>query len=444
MLAFTIGLSVATSLAFGLLPALRSLQIAPQGALQLNSARLSGSKQTVRTRGILVAVEVACSVILLIVTGLITRSFSHLITQDRQFNAQHVSIARVHLSGPRFSRGGEMPANPGADPNSLARDAMIDRTLDKLRSLPGAQSVAITSVVPLTGDTEVDGLVRPDRPVPAGHVPMANRRFISPGYLATMQIPLLAGRDFTEADKKNPRVVIVSAKTARTVWPDESPVGHTLQHWGRLYTVIGIAADARIDDLKRDAPVFYLPYWDFPPVTPVFLVRSTQGIDEMGPEMRQAIWSIDPDTSITSVLSLDAQVDESVGTERFQTVILSSFGGAALLLAVIGIYGVIAYSVSLRTQEFGIRIALGSSKARLVRLVLRAASYPVLSGIVVGLLGAAATTRWVSSLLFETSAFDPWAIGSSLALLVVAALTASLLPARNAVSIDPVRVLRGE
>jgi ABC-type antimicrobial peptide transport system permease subunit len=208
--------------------------------------------------------------------------------------------------------------------------------------------------------------------------------------------------------------------------------------------VVGVAADARIDDLKRDVPVFYLPYWDFPPVTPVFLVRSTQGIEEMGPEMRQAIWSIDPDTSITSVLSLDEQVDESVGTERFQTVILSSFGGAALLLAVIGIYGVIAYSVSLRTQEFGIRIVLGSSKAGLVRLVLRGASYPVLSGVVVGLLGAAAATRWVSSLLFETSAFDPWVIGSSLALLVLAAFAASLLPARNAVSIDPVRVLRGE
>jgi ABC-type antimicrobial peptide transport system permease subunit len=259
-----------------------------------------------------------------------------------------------------------------------------------------------------------------------------------------MEIPLLAGRDFSEEDRKNPRVVIVSDKTAKTVWPEENPLGRTIQHWGRLYTVVGIAANARINDLKRNAPVFYLPYWDFPPTTPVFLVRSSQTIQVIGPGMRQAIWSIDPDISIPTVVSLDAQVDESVATEKFQTVILSSFGGAALLLAVLGIYGVLAYSVSLRTQEFGIRIALGSSRARLVRRVLVDASYPIVGGIALGLLGAALATRWVRSLLYETSVVDPWAIGLSMAVLMVAALLASLLPARNAASIDPMRVLRGE
>jgi predicted permease len=444
MILFALGLSMLTSLGFGVLPALRSLRVAPQSALQSSSTRLSGHRQAARTRRLLVAVEVACSVTLLVVTGLITRSFSHLLTQDRQFNSQHVVMAKADLSASRYSSGEGMPDNPGADQDSLTRDSMIDRTLDRLRSLPGVQSAAVTSVMPLTGDMSVDGLVRPDHPVPEGQVPMANRRFISPGYFDTMKIPLLAGRGFNAADRQNPRVLIVSDKTAKTVWPKEDPLGRTISHWGRVYTVVGIAADARIDDLKRDAPVFYLPHWDFAPTSPVFLVRSSQPIQSLGPTMRQVIWSIDPDISIPTVVSLDNQVDDSVATDKFQAVILSSFGGAALLLAILGIYGVLAYSVSLRTQEFGIRIALGSSKARLARLVLLDASYPMMGGIILGLLGAMAATHWVHSMLYETSAVDPWAMGLSVAVLMVAALLASLLPARRATSIDPMRVLRGE
>jgi len=444
MLLFALGLSIVTSLGFGILPALRSFRVMPQSALQASSTRLSSSKQAAHTRKMLVAIEVACSITLLIVTGLITRSFSHLLTQDRAFNSQSVSVARADLSSSRYSSGGGIPDNPGADPGSLARDEMIDRTLDKLRALPGVQSVAATSVIPLTGDTSVDGIHRVDHPVPEGQVPMANRRFISPGYLSTMRIPLIAGRDFSEEDRTNPRVVIVSEKTAKAVWPDENPLGRSIRHWGRVYTVVGVTADARISDLKRDVAVYYLPYWDFPPATPVFLVRSSQMIQSLGPEMRQTIWSIDPDISIPTVISLDAQLDESVATEKFQTIILSSFGGAALLLAVLGIYGVLAYSVSLRTQEFGIRIALGSSRSKLVRQVLMDASYPMAAGMAMGLLGAALATHWVRSLLYETSPADPVVIGSGMAILIVAALLASLLPARNAAATDPMHVLRGE
>jgi predicted permease len=444
MFTFALGLSVLTSLAFGVLPALRSLRVAPQTALQSSSRRLSSNKQAARTRGLLVAAEVACSITLLIVTGLITRSFSHLITQNRQFNSRHVVMAETDLGGSKYSREEAMPKDPGADPGSLARDSMIDRTLDKLRSLPGVQSAAITNVMPLTGDMSVDGLVRPDHPVPEGQVPMANRRFISPGYFVTMKIPLLAGRDFSEGDRKNPRVIIVSDKAAKAVWPDENPLGRTVRHWGRIYTVVGIAADARINDLKRNAPVFYLPYWDFPPSNPVFLVCASQTPETLGPAMRSQIWSIDPEVAIPALLSLDDRVGESVATEKFQTVILSSFGGAALLLATLGIYGVLAYSVSLRTQEFGIRIALGSNRARLTRLVLLDAFWPMAAGIVLGLAGVALVTRWVQSLLYETSPVDPWAIGLSIAVLGGALLLASLLPARQAMSIDPMRVLRGE
>jgi predicted permease len=444
MLVFALGLSIATSLGFGILPALRSFRVMPQSALQASSLRLSSSKQAAHTRKMLVAIEVACSITLLIVTGLITRSFSHLLTQDRAFNSQSVAVARADLSSSRYSSGEGIPDDPGADPGSLARDEMIDRTLDKLRALPGVQSVAATSVIPLSGDMSVDGIHRVDHPVPQGQVPLANRRFISPGYLSTMRIPLIAGRDFSEEDRKNPRVVIVSEKTAKAVWPDQNPLGRSIRHWGRVYTVVGVTADARISDLKRDVAVYYLPYWDFPPATPVFLVRSSQMIQSLGPEMRQTIWSIDPDISIPTVISLDAQLDESVATEKFQTIILSSFGGAALLLAVLGIYGVLAYHVSLRTQEFAIRIALGSSRSKLVYQVLMDASYPMAGGIAMGLLGAALATHWVRSLLYETSPADPVVIGSGMAILIVAALLASLLPARNAAATDPMHVLRGE
>ena len=444
MLSLSLGLSLLTSLGFGILSALRPLHVMPQRALQTSSTRISDSKQTTRSRKLLVAVEVACSVTLLIVTGLITRSFSHLLSQDRQFNSQQVVISKADLSNPKYSSGEDMPDNPGADRGSLARDSMIDRTLDQLRALPGVYSAAMTSVMPLTGDMNVDGLVRPDHPVPQGQVPMANRRFTSPGYFGTMEIPLLAGRDFNEKDREHPRVVILSDKAAKAAFAEENPLGRNLRHWGRNYTVVGIASDARTNDLKRDAPIFYLPYWDFPPESPVFMVRSSQTIQTLGPEMRQIIWGVDPNISIPTVVSLDAQVSESVATERFQTVILSSFGIAALLLAVLGIYGVLAYSVSQRTQEFGIRIALGSNRAGLVRLVMMDASYPIVGGIVLGLLGAAAAARWVRSMLYETSAVDPWAVGLSLTALLIAALLASLLPVRKAASVDPIQALRSE
>lgn len=444
MLTLALGLSLLTSLGFGLVPALRSLRVPPQSALQAGSKRASGNRQAMRSRSILVAVEVACSVALLVVTGLITRSFSRVLTQDRQFNAQHIVMLKADLTTPRYSSGEVFPDNPGADLGSLSRDSMIDRTLDRLRSLPGVQSAAITSVMPLTGDMNVDGLVRPDHPVPQGQVPMANRRFTSPGYLDAMGIALLAGRDFDMRDRRNPRVIILSEIAAQAAFPGESPIGHALNHWGRTYTVIGVAANARINDLKRDAPVFYLPYWDFPPTDPVFLVRSSQSIESLGPEMRQAVWSIDPDISIPTVTSMDAQVSESVAMQRFQAILLSSFGGAALLLAVLGIYGVLAYSVSLRRQEFGIRIALGSNRAQLARLVLVDAAYPLFGGVALGLLGAAGGARWVSSLLYQTSTVDPWAIGMSLGVLLLAALLSSLLPLRRAASVDPMQALRSE
>jgi ABC-type antimicrobial peptide transport system permease subunit len=208
--------------------------------------------------------------------------------------------------------------------------------------------------------------------------------------------------------------------------------------------VIGIVADGRINGLKDNAAMVYMPYWAYTPWTLSFLVRSAQPSDTVMPAMRRILWSIDPQVAIPTLKSMDDQVSDSVAAERFQTLLLTSFGGAALLLALLGVYGVLAYSVSLRQQEFGIRIALGSGKASLMRVVVLEAATPVLGGALAGLVLSLVALRLIRSLLYQTPLMDPVAIGSSLLLLLIAATLAAVLPARRAASVDPMRALRTE
>ena len=451
VLAFAAGISMVAAITFGILPALRSLRVHPQAALQANSTRAANTREGQRTRSVMVATQVACTMVLLVVTSLVLRSFSHLVRQNRGFDVSHVTLAQVDLFAPQY--GGE-----GAKGNAI-RLALTDRVLAALRQLPGVQSVALTSVAPLTGETWVDSLLRPDHPVPAGQAPPINVRWINPDYLPTMQSPLVAGRNFTAADRANPYVALISERTAREGFPGENPIGRTLtgivpddrhpvtdfvpDNRDRV-TVIGIVADARINGLKDDAAMVYLPYWAFTPFTLSFLVRSSQSSDTLIPEMRRAIWQIDPQVAIPTLKSMDEQVSDSVATDRFQAVVLTSFDTAALLLALLGVYGMLAYSVSLRRHEFGIRIALGSGKSALVKLVLRQAAYPVLLGAGIGLAMAFVALRWVSSLLFQTPIMDPLAIGGSVVLLLVAAALAAIVPSRRASSINTVEALRFE
>ena len=209
-------------------------------------------------------------------------------------------------------------------------------------------------------------------------------------------------------------------------------------------TVIGVVADTRINGLKDTAAMVYIPYWAFTPWTESFLVRSSQPSSAILPEMRRAIWQIDSQVAIPTLKSMDDQVSDSVAADRFQAMVLSGFGAAALLLALLGVYGVLAYSVSLRTQEFGIRIALGSGKRALFGLVLRQAAQPVLLGTGIGLALALIVLRWVRSLLYQTPVLDPLAVGGSVLLLLVAAAIAAIVPACRAASVDPMRALRTE
>jgi predicted permease len=440
VLLFAVAVSILSAMLFGILPALRSLHVQPQTALQSQSSHVATSREGKNIRNVLVAAEIACTVVLLIVTGLVLRSFAQVLDQNRGFDSGHVTMAQVDLFTPQYG-----DKNPNFE---AAKTAFLDRSLEALRQLPGVQAAAMTSATPLTGEIWITGIDRPDRPLPEAEQPDINLRFISPDYPAVMHIPILAGRAIRAADKSNPYVVLISEKAALESFPGENPIGRQLDgldpNGNHLLTVIGVVANTRINGLKDSAAMAYIPYWVFPPWTPVFLVRGSRSSDTLIPEMRRTLWNIDPQVAIPEVKSLDEQVSDSVATDRFETTLLSGFGAAALLLALLGIYGVLAYSISLRQQEFGIRIALGSDKARLTALVLRQAAGPVTCGIGVGLLAAFAATRWVRSLLYQTKPDDPLAIGASLILLIGVAVLAAAVPARRAAQVDPIQVLRNE
>ena len=439
VLIFSAGLSIAAAIVFGMLPALRSLRVAPQAALQANSTRAANTQESQRTRSLMVAAQVACTIVLLIVTSLALRSFSHLMRQNRGFDSSRVTLAQVDLFAPQY---GDFSGT------TTAKLIFTDRALAAINRLPGVQSVALTSATPLTGETWVDTLNRPDHPIPPAEQPPINVRFINQDYLSTMQIPLVSGRNIVAADRANPYVALISERTAREAFPGEDSVGKKINPIApddnHPVTVIGVVADTRINGLKDTAAMVYVPYWSFTPWTLSFLVRSSQPSDAMIPEMRRAIWQIDPLVAIPTLKSMDDQVSDSVATDRFQTIVLSAFGAAALLLALLGVYGVLAYSVTLRRQEFGIRIALGSGKSALIGLVLRQAAQPVLLGTGVGLTIALIALHWMRSLLYQTPVMDPLAVGGSVLLLVVAAGIAAIVPARRAASTDPMRALRTE
>ncbi|MBV8630861.1 MAG: ABC transporter permease, partial [Silvibacterium sp.] len=388
---------------------------------------------------------VACTVVLLIITGLVLRSFSRVLRQDRGFDSSHVTLAQVNLYDAKYD-----DAKPDVDAVKLA---FVDRALLALHQLPGVRSAAVTSAMPLAGETWIDNLVRPDHRVPEAEQPQINVRFVSPEFLRTMGMQMLKGRNFTEADRKNSHVVLLSERAVQDGFPGEDPIGRKIANvvptpddkaGNADVTVIGVVANARINGLKDTAAVVYIPYFAYAPWSLSFIVRSSRPSSAIMPEMRRVLWNIDPQVAIPIVKSLDDQISDSVAADRFQTLLLSSFGAAALMLALLGVYGVLAYSVSLRRQEFGIRIALGSDKARLTALVLKQAATPVVTGAAAGLALAFVAGRWVGSLLFETKPADPLAIAASLALLIAAATLAAILPARRAAQVNPIDVLRNE
>jgi predicted permease len=428
VLCLSVLLTVGASFVFGVLPALRVLRIRPQQALQ-GMGRTSGSRRSGILRRWLVGAQVFACTTLLLVAGLFAKTLIHLSTFDKGFSTEHIVVADVFLQGNTFGEGKD-------------RASFDDGVLEKLRALPGVQSASLVSYMLLTGESWIDGVV------PVGKAtnqsPLANYRWISPGYFATLQQRILEGRPLDEHDRTQKNAVISEA-TAKAVWPGQSPINRQFQRNGNTLTVVGVVADARNNSL-RAAPVnmVYLPYWDNPPYATYFLLRSTHDPTQLLESIRNTIWSYNPNVTIARIHTLDSQVSDSLAPEHLETGIFAAFGAAALLLALLGIYGTLSYSVEARTQEVGIRMALGATRQSVYRLMLGTIVAPVFLGLALGCIASLTIGKSLSALLYGTSPTDLSVILPVICIFAIAAVAATSLPCRRAAMIEPMEALRTE
>jgi predicted permease len=427
VLALSVLLTVGATILFGALPALRFLRVRPQQALQ-GVGRSLGSRRSYLLRRWLIGTQVFACTTLLLVTGLFARSLMHLLNSDKGFSTGHVVVASVNLQGKAFT--------------DSERARFDDGVLDKLRSLPGVKSAAVVSMMLLQGESWVDGVVRHDQ---AGHeAALANYRWISPDYFATLQQKILEGRDLDARDRTLKNAVISEA-TAKAVWPNQDALGRQFSRNGNFFAVVGVVADARNNSL-RAAPVnmVYLPYWGDPPIGNVFLVRGTQDTALLAGSVRKAIWDVNAEATIAGIHTLDSQVSDSLAPERIETSLLAAFGGAAFLLALLGIYGTLSYSVEARTQEIGIRMALGATREKVYLVTLMEAVVPVVAGLALGWIASVGVGKGLASLLFGTVATDLTVAMIVICAFALSAVGATFLPCRRAAMIEPMEALRTE
>jgi predicted permease len=431
---FAVGASLVSALLCGLLPAARFVRNHPQQALRSEGRTTSESAGGKQLRRSLVVAEVAASVSLVVLAGMFLLSLYHLLRVDRGFTTQHVISASVGLPAKQYN-------------TEESRVAFYQRSLERLRQLPGVRSVGVISVLPLDGDSWGDIISALGDTRPLYSRPVAHFRWMSPGYFETMQIPLLAGRFFTEADRGR-LVAVISRSAAETAWPGQSAIGKSFTRGDpdeKPFEVIGVVGDVRTLDLGMAPPrMVYVPTWYRTRGGGVFVLRTANDPTAMADSIRKAIWSIDAQVPVPEVRTMETVVDGSLAARNFQLRLLLAFAVCALILAALGIYGVVAYSALQRTRELGIRIALGAQPAQIYRLILEDGVTPVLLGAIAGIALAVLAARAISGLLFGVGSFNIGiAAGAALILLVTGGL-ASLLPAIRATHIDPVQALRAE
>jgi putative ABC transport system permease protein len=439
VLLFTLGISAATSILFGLAPALQFSR--PNLHATLKDGGRGNSRQS-RTalRKLLVAGEVAVSLMLLAGAGLMVRSLSRLGAVDPGFDPRNVLTMRVVLTG-----------SPYAAPER--RNAFCRQVLDRVASVPGVESASGINHLPLAGDLWTLAFTVEGRPAPPpSDVPGAAFRVVFPGYFGTMRIPILRGRDFTHRDDAAaPRVVAINESMARRYWPGEDATGKRIHLGGAdsgepWLTVAAVVKDAEQRDWGAAADnEFYFPYGQNPDDFQRYLtlvVRTAGDPLALAGAVQQQVWALDRDLPIPDVLSMRQVVDRAVWQPRFSTSILAGFAVLALLLAAVGIYGVISYSVSQRRNEIGIRMALGARPADVLRAVLGEAAALAGAGAAAGLCAALLLTRYLKSLLYEVSATDPMVLLTAAGILTAIALAAAWLPAHRATQIDPIAALR--
>lgn len=338
-------------------------------------------------------------------------------------------------------------------PDQTQTTSFYDETLRRLQELPGVQSAGVTETIPMSGATEATSIRIPGRVQSSSlDAPIANYTIASPGYFAAVGTPILRGRPFLESDTSDSMpVTVISETMAKKFWPGQDPLGKQVAPKSLLYplaTIVGIAADVKRLSLRDSSPPeMYVPYTQklWPSLLTMNVVlRTAQDPAALATNAREAIHFVDPDLPLANIKPLEDIVADSMTVPRFSVLLLGAFGGLALLLATIGMYGVISYNVAQRTQEIGIRIALGAQRRDVLRIVFRYGIRLAAFGIGIGLAVAFGVTRLMNSFLYGIQATDPLTFASVVALLMLVALLACYIPARRAMRVDPMVALRYE
>jgi putative ABC transport system permease protein len=431
--AVSAALALITGLIFGMAPAWQASQVKPVEALK-TAARGTGGASQVRWRTALTIAEVALSLILLVGAGLLLRSFSTLMGVNLGFQTDHVIAMNINLPQLRY-------------PDAQARLLFFQKFEDRVQTLPGVVTAASANRMPLRGGWSSGIAVDGD----------PNRRSspdfqaVTPGYFRTLGIPLLRGRSLNAQDTATSMpVAVVNQTFAHQLLEDRDPIGHFMQRGPTApkITIVGVVNDIRRAGKEGQIkPEVYLCAGQtnlYPVQIADFAVRTAGDPRLMGNAISHEVWAIDKDQPVTQVRTMDEIVDEAVAKRRFQTLLLLIFAGVAVALAIIGIYGVLTYSVSQRMSELGIRVALGAPPSSIIGLVLRQAGALIAAGIVLGVAGAYGLTRFLQDLLFQVKTTDWHAYAGAVALLAVVAVIAALIPARRGARVDPVVALRQE
>jgi predicted permease len=440
VLLFTLGLSLLTGFAMGLYPAWQSSRADLVDGLKDGGRAMTGSRGQQRFRRGLVAAQVGLSVVLLAGASLLIASFVRLSQQASGFNPDHLWVGFIGLP-------------PAQYPDPVARALFADRLLVELKNSPGIEAASAGDGVPLGGGQSRSPYARVDgNPLAVNQRPLGLTRSVSPGFMKTYGIPLIAGRDFDERDGVDkPGVVILSKSTAQKLYPGgEDPIGKQIffgtdNNTGLPAEVIGIVGDVRSIRLEQANDIeFYRPW---PQRTQPFLavtVKTAFKPDAATSTVRNALAKIDPALPIIQPRTMTEVIDQSLGQRRLMMTLLGGFAGIALILAMVGIYGAVAYTVEQRTGEIGVRMALGAQTVDVLRLVVRQGMTPVVIGLVLGLAASVALGRLLTTQLYEVSSTNPALLGATSVTLAVVALFACLIPARRASLVNPIEALRTE
>lgn len=436
VLLFALGVSVVTGWLFGLAPALQLAKPELQSFLKEGSRGSAGSAGWNRVRGGFVVFQVALSLLLLVSAGLLIRSFDKLLRVNVGFKPEQLLSLEYRLPRNKYGR-------PDVQWN------FHRQVTEQVAQVPGVTSVSLVRGLPFSGNGGSTAIVLPDRELPKeGMEPEVMYNTVMPNYFETIGIPFIKGRTFGNEDTaESPRVLIINQTMAERFWPGQDPLGKQIKFVpeGRTGTVVGVVGDAKqYFREERQQPQLYGPYSQDPGIFATVVIRTTVEPMSIAEQVRQAVWRVDPDQPMWKIRTVEFLVTRSVADRKFLMALMGIFASLALLLTMVGLYGVISYLVNQRTQEIGIRMALGAQMNQILRMVLRQGMVFVLLGVALGLAASWLSTRLMEKLLFQVSATDSVTFAGIAVLLISVALLACYFPARRATKVDPMVALRNE